>query len=127
MTLATLKDGRAVEMRSATIGIQKTVLKRFKEETEEYRGLELMQRMIRVETAPDSGTFRAIKESEFDAMTDRELKPITQQFRRSQPKAEALKAMLEDVLVVWDGIPEEARVAIVEKLEDMPDEPDPLA
>jgi hypothetical protein len=107
--------------------MQKEVLKQFKQEAEEYRGLALMQRMIRVESAPDSGTFRAIKESEFDAMTDRELKPITQQFRRSQPKAEALKAMLEDVLVVWDGIPEEARVAIVEKLEDMPDEPDPLA
>lgn len=127
MSIAVLKDGRGVEMRPATIGMQKLVLKQFKHESEEYRGLELMMRMCRVETAVGSGVYRAFKESEFDALTDRDLKPILQEFRRTQPKAEALKAMLEDLLLTWDDIPEEARLAVVEKLEDFPEETDPLA
>ena len=126
MSLGTLKDGRSVNMRGATIGMQKVVLKQFKHEFEEYRSLELMQRMCQVETAAGSGVYRAFKESEFDALTDRDLKPILQEFRRTQPKAEALKAILEAALQTWDDIPEEARIAIVEKLEDMPDTPDPL-
>ncbi len=128
MKEAVLKDGRMVIMRPATIGMQKRILISFKNESEDLRSLELMQMMCQVETAPGSGIMRSFKSSEFDLLTDRDLKPITQQFRRSQPKTEALRAMLEDVLIVWDDIPEEVRVAIREKLEDMPeDDETPLA
>lgn len=117
---------RLYKVHKPTLGTQMMVLSKYKDETEQFRTLKIMESCIKIETAAGTGVFRSLKTEEFNAFDDDTFQPLRRAFRDLRGLSNAKAVVLSDFLELFPDAPLEIQ-AWAQTVKEQEEGKDPLA